>query len=106
MMHSEFVYARYDFLPRADDELQLYTGEAIDILEKDEVYNDGWWKVGDPSSQGALQVADNEFSTPRQGRNRAGDVGIFPKSYVSSERPQLRSSGLPWRQASSREGDQ
>ena len=41
----EYVYALFDFVPENPDEIRLKTGDRIEVLEKDEEYNDGWWKV-------------------------------------------------------------
>lgn len=41
----EYVYARHDFIPEHEDEISFRAGERIEIVEKDELYGDGWWKV-------------------------------------------------------------
>ena len=41
----EYVYARHDFAAEHDDEIAFRAGERIEVVEKDEVYNDGWWQV-------------------------------------------------------------
>lgn len=41
----EYVYARHDFVPEHDDEISFRAGERIEVVEKDEQYGDGWWKV-------------------------------------------------------------
>lgn len=41
----EYVYARHDFLPEHEDEIDFRAGERIEIVEKDEIYSDGWWQV-------------------------------------------------------------
>ncbi|KAH9959220.1 hypothetical protein BC827DRAFT_1214888 [Russula dissimulans] len=61
----EYVYARHDFVPEHDDEIAFRAGDRIEIVERDEVYNDGWW----------------------QGRNLAGDIGLFPESYTQPVPP-------------------
>ncbi|THV03340.1 hypothetical protein K435DRAFT_775024 [Dendrothele bispora CBS 962.96] len=61
----EYVYALHDFLPEHDDEVPFRTGERIEVIEKDDMYGDGWW----------------------QGRNTAGRVGLFPQSYTTSTPP-------------------
>ncbi|TDL30064.1 hypothetical protein BD410DRAFT_759246 [Rickenella mellea] len=58
----EYVYALHDFLPEHEDEISFRAGERIEIVEKDDMYGDGWW----------------------QGRNLAGKVGLFPQSYATS----------------------
>ncbi|KZV66858.1 hypothetical protein PENSPDRAFT_654567 [Peniophora sp. CONT] len=57
---TEFVSALFDFVPENDDELPLEIGERIEVLEKDQFHNDGWWT----------------------GRNASGRVGIFPANYA------------------------
>lgn len=61
----EYVYARHDFVPEHDDEISFRAGERIEVVEKDEHYEDGWW----------------------QGRNLAGKVGLFPESYTQPAPP-------------------
>ncbi|KAI0787073.1 hypothetical protein BC629DRAFT_1593605 [Irpex lacteus] len=58
----EYVYALHDFTPENPDEVPFKAGEKIEVVEKDDVYQDGWW----------------------QGRNQAGHVGLFPQSYTTS----------------------
>ena len=41
----EYVYALYDFIPELSDEVAFKAGERIEVIEKDELYGDGWWKV-------------------------------------------------------------
>ena len=41
----EYVYALHDFQPEQDDEIGFRAGERIEVIEKDELYGDGWWKV-------------------------------------------------------------
>lgn len=41
----EYVYALHDFLPEHEDELSFHAGERIEIIEKDDLYGDGWWQV-------------------------------------------------------------
>ncbi|GJJ07548.1 hypothetical protein Clacol_001750 [Clathrus columnatus] len=57
----EYVYALHDFTPEHDDELTFKAGDRIEVIEKDDLYGDGWW----------------------QGRNLTGKVGLFPQSYTS-----------------------
>jgi len=57
----EYVYALHDFLPEHEDEVTFHVGERIEVVEKDDMYGDGWW----------------------QGRNLAGKVGLFPVSYTA-----------------------
>jgi SH3 domain len=41
----EYVYARRDFVAEDEGEIALRAGERIEVIEKDEVYDDGWWQV-------------------------------------------------------------
>ncbi|KAH9942598.1 hypothetical protein B0H21DRAFT_751037 [Amylocystis lapponica] len=61
----EYVYALHDFSPENPDEVSFKVGERIEVIEKDDLYGDGWW----------------------QGRNPFGKVGLFPQSYTTSNAP-------------------
>ncbi|TFK69427.1 hypothetical protein BDN72DRAFT_614262 [Pluteus cervinus] len=63
----EYVYALHDFSPEHEDEVTFRAGERIEIVEKDDLYQDGWW----------------------QGKNLAGKVGLFPQSYTTPAPPDL-----------------
>ncbi|CCM05538.1 uncharacterized protein FIBRA_07764 [Fibroporia radiculosa] len=67
----QFVYVVHEFTPENPDEVALKVGERIEVVEKDDLYGDGWW----------------------QGRNSAGVVGLFPESYTSSIPPNTSSVG-------------
>jgi hypothetical protein len=41
----DYVYALHDFVPEHDDEVSFRAGERIEVIERDEVYQDGWWTV-------------------------------------------------------------
>ena len=41
----EYVYALHDFTPENPDEVPFKAGEKIEVVEKDELYQDGWWQV-------------------------------------------------------------
>jgi hypothetical protein len=41
----EYVYALHDFRPEYEDELSFNAGELIVVIEKDDTYGDGWWRV-------------------------------------------------------------
>jgi len=47
---AEYVYAQHDFVPEHEDELSFRAGERIEVIERDELYGDGWWKVRSLSS--------------------------------------------------------
>ncbi|KZT29493.1 hypothetical protein NEOLEDRAFT_605321 [Neolentinus lepideus HHB14362 ss-1] len=77
-MPVEYVYALHDFIPEHDDEVSFKAGERIEVVEKDDLYGDGWW----------------------QGRNLAGQTGLFPQSYTTPAPPTVSvppppSSSLP-----------
>lgn len=44
----ETVWAIHNFEAEADDEISFHIGEPIVILQKDELYQDGWWEVSNP----------------------------------------------------------
>lgn len=44
----EYVYARHDFIPEHEDEVAFRAGERIEVVEKDDLFNDGWWQVRYP----------------------------------------------------------
>lgn len=41
----DYVYALHDFLPEHEDEVSFRAGERIEVVEKDDLYGDGWWQV-------------------------------------------------------------
>lgn len=45
----EYVYALHDFTPENPDEVPFKAGDRIEVVEKDEQYQDGWWQVCFPS---------------------------------------------------------
>ena len=42
---AEYVYALHDFVPEHEDEVPFRAGERIEVVEKDDMYGDGWWQV-------------------------------------------------------------
>ena len=42
---SEYVYALFDFAPENPDEITFKAGDRIEVIEKDDIYGDGWWQV-------------------------------------------------------------
>ncbi|KAG0797336.1 hypothetical protein G6F26_001545 [Rhizopus arrhizus] len=64
---SEVLYSAHKFSAENADEISLAIGEKIVILEKDEGFNDGWWK----------------------GRNEKGEVGLFPVTYTVKTPPSI-----------------
>ncbi len=41
----ETVWAIHNFEAEAEDEISFNIGEPIIVLQKDELYQDGWWEV-------------------------------------------------------------
>ena len=41
----ETVWAIHNFEAEAEDEISFNIGEPIVVLQKDELYQDGWWEV-------------------------------------------------------------
>lgn len=42
---QEMVYAIHPYQARRNDEIDFDYGEPIIVIEKDDMYGDGWWKV-------------------------------------------------------------
>jgi hypothetical protein len=42
---QEMVFAIHPFQAIRDDEIDFDYGEPIIVIEKDDMYGDGWWKV-------------------------------------------------------------
>ncbi|KAJ7482348.1 hypothetical protein B0H11DRAFT_1915263 [Mycena galericulata] len=40
----KYVHALHDFLPEHEAEVSFHSGERIEVVEKDDLYGDGWWK--------------------------------------------------------------
>ncbi|KAG8683298.1 polar growth protein, partial [Ceratobasidium sp. 394] len=62
-----YVWAQHDFTPEHEDEIAFRAGDRIEVVERDELYGDGWW----------------------QGRDPSGKVGLFPEAYTTRDPPQL-----------------
>lgn len=41
----DYVYALHDFQPENEDEVPFRQGERIEVVERDDLYSDGWWQV-------------------------------------------------------------
>ena len=61
----EYVWGLHDFAREHEDEIDFKAGDRILVVEKDDLYQDGWWK----------------------GTNPAGQTGLFPMSYTASHPP-------------------
>ncbi|OUM62352.1 hypothetical protein PIROE2DRAFT_11409 [Piromyces sp. E2] len=57
------VYGKHPFEKEEEDEIEFQTGDPILVLEKDEEFNDGWWK----------------------GRTLSGEEGLFPVNFTTTE---------------------
>jgi len=57
------VFGKHQFEAEEEDEVNFQTGDPILVLEKDEEFNDGWWK----------------------GCTVKGEIGIFPANYITTE---------------------
>ena len=87
---TEFVYALHDFSPEHDDEIDFKAGERIRIVEKDDLYGDGWWQVSRSIfTRRCLLYSKCLFLICHglQGCNLAGKVGLFPQAYTSASPP-------------------
>ncbi|KAI9312419.1 hypothetical protein BX666DRAFT_1987298 [Dichotomocladium elegans] len=65
MAELETVYVTHDFEAENEDEIPLRAGETVLVIEKDEEFQDGWWR----------------------GRNAHGEIGLFPMNYTSRDPP-------------------
>ncbi|KAF9291312.1 polar growth protein [Mortierella alpina] len=61
----ETVWAIHNFEAEAEDEISFNIGEPIIVLQKDELYQDGWW----------------------EGTNVRGETGLFPQNYTVQNPP-------------------
>ncbi|KAJ3289237.1 polar growth protein [Borealophlyctis nickersoniae] len=61
------VYGKHNFVAEEEDEISFKAGEGVVVLEKDDLYSDGWWRV------------------ESQGTNVRGDVGLFPMNFITFE---------------------
>src|SRR6266702_3327558 len=59
----EYVYARHDFVPEHDDEIPFRAGERIEVVEKDEQYEDGWWQVCSRSLCSPISITRVPFAS-------------------------------------------
>ncbi|KAF9578777.1 polar growth protein, partial [Lunasporangiospora selenospora] len=69
----ETVWAIHNFEAEADDEISFHIGEPIIVIQKDELYQDGWW----------------------EGTNVRGETGLFPMNYTSHDPPEQGPGGEP-----------
>lgn len=45
MTTLEIVHVTHEFTAENEDEISLHVGDRVTVLEKDEAYHDGWWRV-------------------------------------------------------------
>ncbi|KAF9000253.1 hypothetical protein BDQ17DRAFT_1359916 [Cyathus striatus] len=79
----DYVYALHDFQPENEDEIPFLAGDRIEVVERDDLYGDGWW----------------------QGRNLAGKVGLFPHDGDGVMRATMTDVQKAIEQLGRREGD-
>lgn len=41
----DYVWALHDFVPENPDEVPFKIGDKIEVVERDDLYQDGWWQV-------------------------------------------------------------
>ncbi|KAK4699662.1 hypothetical protein P7C70_g6597, partial [Phenoliferia sp. Uapishka_3] len=80
--------------PQAEnpDELSFGALERIVILERDDQYGDGWYQASSLLAWHLSAVPrhtelTSHHATQTQGRNLAGEIGLFPQSYTSPHLP-------------------
>ena len=102
----EYVYALHDFAPEHEDEIPFSAGDRIEVIEKDDMYGDGWWQVRLLLLclwlYTAMSRARFSLKAPfriLQGRNIFGKIGLFPQTYTTSD-PTVFQSTPPSQQAS------
>ncbi|KAI8915643.1 hypothetical protein EDD86DRAFT_196519 [Gorgonomyces haynaldii] len=59
----QVVFGKHQFDAEEPDEISFQVGEPVLVIEKDENYNDGWWK----------------------GQNAKGQVGLFPRNFITDK---------------------
>ncbi|KAF9103218.1 polar growth protein [Mortierella sp. AM989] len=79
----ETVWAIHNFEAEAEDEISFHIGEPIVVLQKDELYQDGWW----------------------EGTNLRGETGLFPQNYTAQSPPEQAPLVAPLREPNVYGGD-
>lgn len=72
------VRAIHTFVAEHGDELDFHAGDDIVVLEKDEAFGDGWWRVSTTLHPSLRSPAHHP-----QGRNTKGEEGLFPATYIA-----------------------
>ena len=86
----EYVYALFDFAPENPDEIQFKAGERIEIVEKDDVYGDGWWQVSPLRSAVSMSGALSSTDTNSRGEGVLGMWGGSVSCFIVTPSPQTR----------------
>ncbi|CAG8581046.1 38924_t:CDS:10 [Gigaspora margarita] len=79
----ETVYAIHNYCAQNDDELTFKVGDPILVLEKDEMYWDGWWQGQDILGQTGL-FPMNYTRSLKNGRSSVSSSGSNHSEYLSS----------------------
>jgi hypothetical protein len=87
MAESETVYAVHSFEAENDDELTFQIGETVLVIQKDDGFDDGWWKVYIEQNQYNLHKLIFIGAMTPQGQNIRGEVGLFPMNYITYDWP-------------------
>lgn len=87
----EYVYALHNFAPEHEDEIAFEAGQPIEVVEKDDQYNDGWWQVSTPP---ALLSFPKHPACVRRTRG-LHCVPTLPPLNATLTTPLLRSSSHP-----------
>ncbi|KAG9322788.1 hypothetical protein KVV02_005536 [Mortierella alpina] len=69
----ETVWAIHNFEAEAEDEISFHIGEPIVVIQKDDLYQDGWW----------------------EGTNVRGETGLFPMNYTVQDPPEQGQDDTP-----------
>lgn len=87
------VWGLHEFVAENPDEVSFKVGETVRVVQKDDVYNDGWWEVSSREGRGwrrlracAQPISSLYHPSTSQGTNEAGETGLFPYSYTTPDR--------------------
>jgi hypothetical protein len=58
------VKAVHTFVAEHGDELEFQAGELIEVLEKDDAFGDGWWRVSGDTQQAGRASLMSRVRTP------------------------------------------
>ncbi|KAF8261196.1 hypothetical protein EI94DRAFT_1833440 [Lactarius quietus] len=87
----EYVYARHDFVAEHDDEIPFRAGERIEVVERDDLYGDGWWKSYAPSRGDSFWGGDASMNSPYPSLALIVDYRLPPHSPLDCLMPLFRS---------------